>query len=76
VAQETRVFAPSGTPRPLVDQVCAAVNAVLSTPEISDKLAAMGSTSRPASPDAFASFVAADVPCWEAVVKRSGAKAD
>lgn len=70
------VFAPAKTPRPLLDQLSAAVNAVLATKETADKLASLGSTSKPVSAQAFAAFVTADVPYWESVVKRSGAKVD
>lgn len=70
------VFAPSKTPKALLDPLSAAVNTVLSSKEIADRLAAMGSTSKPISAAAFAAFVNADVPYWESVVKRSGAKVD
>lgn len=70
------VFAPAGLPDALTQQLNDAVNAALKSPEISSKLAELGSSSTPQSAAEFAKFVRSDVPRWEDVVKRSNAKVD
>jgi hypothetical protein len=36
----------------------------------------MGSTDSRGTPESFTRFIAQELPLWESVVKRSGAKAD
>jgi tripartite-type tricarboxylate transporter receptor subunit TctC len=70
------LFAPAGTPREIVDRLNAEVRKILASPEISERLAKMGSAVVPGTADEFAQFIQAEVPRWAAVVKKSGAKAD
>jgi tripartite-type tricarboxylate transporter receptor subunit TctC len=51
------VFAPPGTPRPIVDRLCAAVRHALDTPAVRDRFAAIGAVTVGSDPDAFAAFV-------------------
>jgi tripartite-type tricarboxylate transporter receptor subunit TctC len=71
------VFAPIGTPRPVVDKLHAALLATLNAAEIRDRLAANGIpvvTSR--TPEEFAAFVGAQALRWGAVARDSGAAVD
>lgn len=66
------VWAPGGVPADVVDQLNAAINTALQSPEMRASLAKLGFETRVGSPQDFAAFVAAEIPRWTAVVKASG----
>lgn len=70
------VFAQAKTPPALVHRLNSALNKVLESPEVRAKLEQMGSGDVNGSPEQFAKFIAQELPLWETVVKRSGAKVD
>ena len=70
------IFVPAKTPKPLIQRLNAELNKVLSSPQVAGKLAELGSPSVHGSSEAFAKFIAAEVPYWESAVKRSNAKVD
>jgi tripartite-type tricarboxylate transporter receptor subunit TctC len=72
----TGFFAPAGTSAAIVERINAEINRIVETPDISDKLAAQGLTSRRNSPAEFAAQIRAELPKWANAVKHSGAKAD
>ena len=70
------VFAPANTPAALVQRLNTALNTVLDSKEVRISLDKMGSANVKSTPEAFTKFIAAELPLWESVVKRSGAKVD
>ena len=70
------LFAPKGTPQPIVDKMIAEVQKALNTPEIKATWANNGSETPNITGDAFGRFVSADIKRWAAVAKASGAKLD
>ncbi len=68
------LFAPAGTPRPIVDKVAAAVADLVSEPEVRTRMTAIGFDVRGDGPAALAARVRADIPKWADVVKRAGIK--
>ena len=70
------IWAPAGTPRPIVDKLNAAFRASLDNAEVKQRLFARGAEPVPGTPDDLAKFVASELPKWADVVKRSGAKVD
>jgi tripartite-type tricarboxylate transporter receptor subunit TctC len=70
------VFAPAGTPRPIVDKLAAEVKRILETPEVAAQLKQLGAEPAPSSPDQFAEFLKSERVLWQDVVKASGAKID
>ena len=70
------VFAPAGTPRDIIAKLNTEIVKALRTPEMREKLQALGVEPVGTSSEAFAAFVKAEVPKWAKVVKESGAKAD
>lgn len=70
------VFAPAKTPPALVRRLNAALNTVLDGKDVRASLDKMGSADVKGTPEAFAQFIAKELPLWESVVKRSGAKVD
>ena len=71
----TGLFAPAGTPRPILDKLNAEVNAILAKPEIVKQLAGIGVEPRPKSVDEFTAFTAAEVAKWTRLVKQAGIEA-
>lgn len=68
----TGLFAPAGTPRPIVDKIAAAIAKVMADPELKAKIAAIGCEAKPMGPDAFGKHVAAEVALWAALTKEAG----
>jgi tripartite-type tricarboxylate transporter receptor subunit TctC len=50
--------------------------AVLATPELRARLAAIGVAPTPSTPAALADFIAADMARWGEVVRRAGVRLD
>jgi tripartite-type tricarboxylate transporter receptor subunit TctC len=69
-------FAPAGTPAEIVSRLNAELNRAFASPDVRDRLSALGLESRPNSPADFAAFLREEVPKWARAVKDSGAKAD
>ena len=68
------VFAPAGTPAPLVARLHAAFTRVLRDPALVERLQAQGATPDASeSPEAFARWAREDARQWFDVVKKSGA---
>lgn len=68
------LFMPAGAPKDVVDQVHAAVNKLLATPEMKAAVQAQGAESQAMNQRQFADLVATDYRKWEGIVKASGAK--
>jgi tripartite-type tricarboxylate transporter receptor subunit TctC len=69
------LFAPAGTPKPIVDKLAAEVKRILDLPENKEKLMQIGAVASPMTPDEFTAFIATERAKWEPVVVASGAKA-
>ncbi|MFN9480071.1 MAG: Bug family tripartite tricarboxylate transporter substrate binding protein [Betaproteobacteria bacterium] len=70
------VFAPAGTPAPIVAKLNEEFRKALVTPAMRERLAAMGTEPSPNTPEQFARFIAAELAKYRDVVKYSGAKVD
>lgn len=70
------LFAPAGTPRPIVEKMAAEVKRILQMPENVTKLTDIGAVPSPMTPDQFTAFIAAERAKWAEVVKASGATAN
>ncbi len=70
------VFAPSGTPRAIVDQLNQGLNAVIAAPDIAKRLADLNATTRANTPEEFGAFVAAETDKWAKVVRTGNIKAE
>ncbi|MGB9364530.1 MAG: tripartite tricarboxylate transporter substrate binding protein [Xanthobacteraceae bacterium] len=70
------VFAPAGTPKPIVDKMAAEMRRILELPDVKEKLFELGAVASPMSPEEFAKFIDAERAKWADVVKASGAKLD
>lgn len=70
------VLASAKTPSDIVRQMNAAVNTVLKSPEVAQRLAAQGIEVRTTTPEAGKAFIDAQVDTWAHVVKDNNIKAD
>jgi tripartite-type tricarboxylate transporter receptor subunit TctC len=70
------LYAPAGTPRPIVEKLAAEVRHILLDPDVAASLVAVGAEPAPMSPDAFAAFAKAERAKWKEVVKISGVHMD
>jgi tripartite-type tricarboxylate transporter receptor subunit TctC len=70
------VFAPTGTPAPIVKKLNADFAAALNSPDVKALLATDGSEVVASSPDYFGKVIKAEYARWAPVVKESGAKID
>ena len=70
------VFAPAGTPAPIVKRLNTEIVKILHMPEVSERLAGLGAEIVADSPEEFAALVKAEVVKWSDVVRKSGAKVD
>ena len=70
------VFAPAGTPQPIVDRLYTEISKYQKTPDIQKRFAEMGLDPSGMPPQELAALIKADVPRLGKVVRDSGAKAD
>ena len=69
-------YLPAGTPRPIVERLSREIVEVLRTPEVAERLIAMGQLPIGNTPEEFAENYRRDFPRWEALIKASGAKVE
>jgi tripartite-type tricarboxylate transporter receptor subunit TctC len=67
---------PAGTPRDIVETLNRAVNDALADPGIQAKLAELGGTLIPGTPEDFGKLIADETDKWAKVVKATGATAE
>jgi tripartite-type tricarboxylate transporter receptor subunit TctC len=70
------LWAPKGTPQPVIDRLNAAARKALATAEVKAQLAAQGDGPIGSSVADFAAFVSAEHKRWVAFVKAAGIKVD
>jgi tripartite-type tricarboxylate transporter receptor subunit TctC len=70
------VLAPAGTPKDVVGRLSDAFRQVLESPDIRGRMVAQGADPAFMPSDAFANYLAAQIPIWARAVKDSGARLD
>jgi tripartite-type tricarboxylate transporter receptor subunit TctC len=68
------LFAPAGTPAPILAVVHDATVAALAVPEFRDQLREQGAEVVGSSPAELATYIAAEIPKWAALARRAGLK--
>jgi tripartite-type tricarboxylate transporter receptor subunit TctC len=67
---------PKGTPRAIIDKLNKTVNEALADPAMQAKLAELGGTNIPGTPEDFGKIIADETEKWSKVVKATGATAE
>ena len=70
------ILAPAGTPRPIVDQLNAAIVKIVAMPDVQKTMLEGGSEPQSSTPDEFAARIKADVAKFTKVVKDAGLKVE
>ena len=70
------MFAPAGTPAPVLATLNAAIVKVLAQPDVKKKINEQGAEVYSETPEQFAAFIQAESVKWGKVVKESGASLD
>ncbi len=69
------IFAPAGTPQPIVDRLVKELAAILAQPDIREKFAKIGLPVVAEGPAAFRARITREVPMYEKVIDAAGLKA-
>lgn len=70
------ILAPAKTPRPVIDRLNRELNALLTSPEVVERLAKLGIVATPGTPEQFGEQMKADLAKYGPVVKAAGIKTD
>lgn len=70
------VYAPKGTPKPIVDRLSADISAALKQPDVKTKLTDMGMVIVGGSPNELAALMSKEIPRWAELIKKSKASAN
>ncbi|MCG2591577.1 tripartite tricarboxylate transporter substrate binding protein [Ramlibacter sp. XY19] len=71
------IYAPKGTPRPVVQRLALEIQKALKLPDVQDKLGKqMGMEIVAGGPEELAALMQKEIPRWAALVKKSGASAN
>jgi len=66
------VYAPAGTPRPIIDRLVKELTAILQRPETREKFAKAGLPVVAEGPDVFKARIAKEVPMYKAIIDKAG----
>lgn len=72
----TSLFAPAGTPRPVVEKLQQQLAAILRLPDVAERMAGLGIEPVGSTPAQLGAVLRADIEKWTAVAKSANIKAD
>lgn len=72
----TGLFAPAGTPKPVVDALSAAIVKSMQSPAVRETYITIGVEPTGTTPEAFAAIIAADTARWAPIIKTTGFSAE
>jgi len=68
------MFAPAGTPRPIVERLNAEINRIIKEPDIRAKLTQQGIAPVGGTPEEFGAYISAEIKRWTAVARANDIK--
>jgi tripartite-type tricarboxylate transporter receptor subunit TctC len=68
------VYAPKGTPKPIIDRLVKEIGAILARPDVKEKFAKSGLPVTAEPPDAMRARIAREVPMFKAILEKAGIK--
>jgi len=68
------LFAPAGTPSPVVAKINAEVQKIMQQPDVQQRLAAEGAKFIPTTPESFAAFQKNEAAKWSKAIAEAGIK--
>ena len=76
VSEWNGLFAPAGTPRPVLERLEAEARAIVASPEMKKRFAELGVQGVGSSAQEFSSFLKAETTKWAEVIRTSGIRMD
>jgi tripartite-type tricarboxylate transporter receptor subunit TctC len=70
------LFAPAGTPKPIVDKLHAEILKIIQTPEMQDRIKGLGMQPSALTPEQVLNFQKAEIEKWAQVIKAANIKLD
>jgi tripartite-type tricarboxylate transporter receptor subunit TctC len=70
------IFAPTGTPEPVISKLSQALQSALDTPEVRNRIAQLGGEMQRGSPESAKNFISQQMLQWAKVVKAKGISLD
>ncbi len=70
------VYAPKGTPKPIIQRLNAEIVKILQMSDVKEKLSGLGMEIVGSSPEELARLMSEEIPRWADLVRKSGAKAE
>jgi tripartite-type tricarboxylate transporter receptor subunit TctC len=68
------LFAPAGTPAPIIERLNRETVRIVSSPEVQKRILDLGQVPRSSSPNEFVELIKAETPYWASVIKQAGIK--
>ena len=70
------LFAPAGTPKPIVDRLHAEILKIIQAPDMQDRIKGLGMQASVMTPEQIASFQKSEIEKWAQVIKAANIKID
>jgi tripartite-type tricarboxylate transporter receptor subunit TctC len=68
------IFAPAGTPAPIVDKLNGEINRILGLADVKSRITTLSGEIAPNTPEQFGRFLAADTPKWKKIIADTGVR--
>lgn len=70
------IVAPHGTPRPIVQRLNTALNGIMATAEMRERLTAQGAEIVTGTPEAFGGYIRGKIARWAQITRAAGIRAE
>ena len=70
------LFAPAGTPRPVINKINAEINRILQQPDVRERLLTFGVVPLSGTPEALGDYLQFEITRWAKLIREAGIKAE